>query len=308
METLDKERVSMKAFFQAGRAAALVSFACVAASAIAPHASSEDAPAAAPTRQATPFRLAAERRSPKEYFRAPMAPEGQHPLAPCMQWAHEGIESVREIRDYTCTFVKRERIDGELREHEYMAMKLRHEPFSVYVKFLGPKKLKDNEAIYVEGKNNNMLVAHPGDWRKKIAPRLSLPPTGTLAMEGNRYPLTEAGILHLTERLIEIGDTDMKYGECDVQFKEGAKINGRICSLVEVTHPVPRKNFLFHKARIYVDDELNLPLRYEAYDWPKEPGGEPLLTEEYTYLNVKLNVGLTDADFDPDNVDYGYGR
>jgi hypothetical protein len=35
--------------------------------------------------------------------------------------------------------------------------------------------------------------------------------------------------------------------------------------------------------------ELNLPVRFDAYDWPKAPGEQPELAEEYTYLDVKLN-------------------
>ncbi len=70
--------------------------------------------------------------------------------------------------------------------------------------------------------------------------------------------------------------------------------------------PGPARNFLFHVAQIYVDDELNLPIRYEAYDWPAEEGGKPQLTEEYTYLNLKLNNGFTDADFDIRNPNYQF--
>jgi hypothetical protein len=45
-------------------------------------------------------------------------------------------------------------------------------------------------------------------------------------------------------------------------------------------------------------------VRYESYDWPRTPGGQPELIEEYTYLNLKFNVGLTDADFDRGNPAY----
>ena len=55
-----------------------------------------------------------------------------------------------------------------------------------------------------------------------------------------------------------------------------------------------------------MDDELQLPIRYASYDWPAAPGQEPPLLEEYTYLNMKVNVGLTDADFDRGNKDYGF--
>jgi outer membrane lipoprotein-sorting protein len=85
-----------------------------------------------------------------------------------------------------------------------------------------------------------------------------------------------------------------------------AKVNGRVCSCVQVVHPVPRRNFRFHLARVFIDDELLIPIRYEAYDWPHEEGGQPVLMEEYTYMNVKINNGFTDADFDPKNTAYKF--
>jgi hypothetical protein len=73
-----------------------------------------------------------------------------------------------------------------------------------------------------------------------------------------------------------------------------------------VVHQVPRKNFRFNKALVFVDDELNIPVRYEAYDWPATPGGPPQLLEEYTYTDVKINNGFTDADFDEHNPQYHF--
>ena len=78
------------------------------------------------------------------------------------------------------------------------------------------------------------------------------------------------------------------------------------CTCIQVMHPVPRRNFLFYVARIFVDDELNLPIRYEAYDWPSKQGEPPKLIEQYTYLDLKLNNGFTDADFDIRNPQYGF--
>ena len=69
---------------------------------------------------------------------------------------------------------------------------------------------------------------------------------------------------------------------------------------------MPRKNFRFNKALVFVDDELNIPVRYEAYDWPATQGGQPQLLEEYTYTDIKLNNGFTDADFDENNPNYHF--
>jgi len=125
-------------------------------------------------------------------------------------------------------------------------------------------------------------------------------------MKDQRYPITELGVANLTKRLIEVGEHDKQFGECDVKFFQGTKVGGRECTMIQVTHPVPRRNFIFHIARIYIDDQLGLPIHYEAYDWPNQPGGNPELLEEYTYTNLKINQGFTDSDFDVHNPQYGF--
>jgi hypothetical protein len=187
-----------------------------------------------------------------------------------------------------------------------MFVKIRHKPFSAYLYFLGPAKLKGQESIFVEGKNNGKLWGHGTGMEKTLFGTLSLDPNGMIAMRGNRYPITEIGVLNLVRRLVEVAEKDVQYGECEVKFLKGAKINGRTCTCIEVTHPVPRSNFRFHLARIFVDDELNMPLRYESHDWPKNPGEKPELIEEYTYLNFKFNNGFTDTDFDTKNTNYNF--
>ncbi len=41
-----------------------------------------------------------------------------------------------------------------------------------------------------------------------------------------------------------------------------------------------------------------------AYTWPEKPGDPPQLEESYTYVNLKINNGYTDLDFDPENPAY----
>jgi hypothetical protein len=240
---------------------------------------------------------------------APAAPDAanpnEHPLMPAIRWAYEGISNVEKISDYSATLAKRERISGKLADYEYMFVKIRHKPFSVYINFLSPAAVKGQEVLYVDGQNNGKMWAH-GTGVNAMFGTVPLVPNGLIAMKNQHYPLTELGILNLTKRLVEVAEQDAKFGECEVKFLKGAKINNRPCTCIQVVHPVPRRNFLFHMARIFVDDEYNVPVRYEAYDWPKEAGGAPELIEEYTYLNVKLNVGFTEADFDTRNPNYHF--
>ncbi|MGD0517255.1 MAG: DUF1571 domain-containing protein [Thermoguttaceae bacterium] len=273
--------------------------------------------ASAPGRQSTGTMHAyqvAERADSLSQAPAPQlgpAQANEHPLMPALRWAYDGMGNLEKLTDYSATVVKRERVDGKLNDFEHMFVKIRHKPFSVYMYFLAPAKIKGQEVIYIEGANDGLMFAHTVGIKDKMFGTVRIKPDGPVAMIGQRYPLTELGILNLIKRLVEVAQQDVKYRECEVQFFKGAKIkNGpeqfRVCTCIQVVHPLPRRNFLFNVARIFVDDELNIPIRYEAYEWPKEPGGAPELIEEYTYLNLKLNNGFTDADFDTKNPNYHF--
>ena len=238
-----------------------------------------------------------------------IGPEGaqpnEHPLMPVLRWGQKGIKIAEQIQDYSATMVKRERIDGKIGEPEYMFIKIRHKPLSVYLYCLKPDHLKGQEALWIQGQNNGKMWGHAQGIRKVFG-TVPLDPNGPIAMKGNRYPITEIGLLNLVRRLVEEGEKDTHYGECEVKYFQNAKINGRSCTCIQVVHPVPRRNFQFHLARIFVDDDYSLPVRFEAYDWPAQQGGQPELIEEYTYVNIKMNNGFTDADFDLRNPAYGF--
>jgi len=236
------------------------------------------------------------------------AATNEHPLAPALRIAYDGHKRISQIQDYTCTLVKKERVDGVVGEHQYIFCKIRHKPFSVYMYFLGPEDIKGRECIYVEGANDGKLLAHEEQGFKARFGTVALLPNSFLAMKGQRYPITMTGIEVMVKRLIEVAEKDSKFGECDVKFFQGAKINGRVCTCIQVTHPVARRQFDYHLARVFIDDEMQVPARFEAYTWPTQQGGQPELVEEYTYVNMKLNVGLTDMDFDKHNPTYKFIR
>lgn len=257
-------------------------------------------------------------------FRVANAPEKTpttapaHPLDPAISFAEEGLARLRrEVKDYTCTIIKRERIKGELNDYEYMSAKIRNRqvedgkvkvPFSVYLSFVKPATVAGREVIYVEGANNGKLLAHDGP-NNPLMQRFGtvpLEPTGHIAMRGQLYPITDIGLETLVAKLIEKGKHDRQYGEVEAEFIKGAKINGRQCTLLQVKHPTMRDHFEFHLAQIFIDDELQLPVRYVAYHWPAAAGAAPPVMEEYTYVNIKTNVGLTDQDFSRDNPAYKF--
>ena len=240
-----------------------------------------------------------------------------HPLDRAVDFAHQSLKEMRsEIADYTAVLAKREQVNGVIGEPSYINLKVRcprthadgtTSPFSIYMKFLRPKDSAGREVIWVEGQNDNKLIVHEGSGILRLK-KFNLSPTCPIAMRGQRYPIYEAGLENLIVKLIEKAERDRAAGPCVVDYRDGAVINKRECSLIELVHNERHEPYEFHKAQVFIDKELNVPVRYAAYDWPESPGAEPKLLEEYTYYNVKANVGLTDNDFNPANPAYKFPR
>jgi len=238
------------------------------------------------------------------------------PLDAALQIARDGLAHCRaEVNDYTATLVKRESVGGTLGEHEYMFVKVRNrkivdgqivQPLSVYLTYLKPTSVKGREVIYVEGRNDGNIIAHEGGFKGRFLPTVPLPPTGMLAMRGQRYPITEIGIENLIMKLVERGETARQFSDVTCTFRKNAKVGVRQCTVLEVTQPNRHPELEFYQAQVFIDEAFNLPIRYIAYDWPAKQGDPLQVIEEYNYLDLKINVGLTDADFDANSPLYNF--
>lgn len=247
---------------------------------------------------------------------ASLEPTPVHPLDRALDIARAGLAGCRSnVDDYTAILVKRERIDGVLGQHEFMSVKIRNrkvadgrllQPLSVYLNFLKPSSVQGREVIYVENQNDGNMVAHEGGFKGRFLPTVTIPPDGMLAMRGQRYPMTDIGVENLIVKLIERGEQARKFPDVQCEFRKNARVKDRVCTVLEVTQPTKHPELDFYKAQVFIDDELNIPIRYVAYDWPAREGAPLEVLEEYNYLDLKVNVGLTDADFDPRNPAYNF--
>ena len=251
------------------------------------------------------------------YKAEPVDSESPHPLLPSLELAEECYQRILDnVVDYTCIMVKRERVNGRLRGRQYISVKVRHEqrvddqvvtPFGVYMNFKAPEQVKGREVLYIRGHHDGKLLFRKGGTRLPFITGY-INPTGIMAMGDNRYPITEFGLKRLIERMIEMGEQELKYGECEVKIERNVELSGcnAACTCIEVTHPIKRPHFKYHLVRVYIDDELEVPVRFESYDWPEDGSDIPVLKEEYSYRDLKLNVGLKDEDFESCNPEYRF--
>ncbi len=243
----------------------------------------------------------------------PAAADGsdQPTMAELIELAQNMLAQMRaDIRDYRGTLVKRERIGGKIGDETRMAFKIRNPIASpaaglaAYLKFSDPRSARGREVIWVDGRNDNQLIVHEGGFLNLL--RVQLAPDSSLAMLGNKYPISEIGMLRLAEKLIEKIDRGVDLSQCLIETRDGQMVGDRACRLIQVTQPKSVPGADFYIAQVFLDLERQIPLRYAAFLWPQRPGDPPPLEEEYTYLDVELNVGLSEADFDPDNSEYNY--
>lgn len=199
--------------------------------------------------------------------------------------------TVPHVRDYTATLVKRERVGGKLLDEESAALKARAKPFSVHLKFDAPAAAAGKEACFVTDK-------HQGKMRAKCNGLLAAVGFVTIALDDsramatNRHTVAEAGIVHLVERVADLDTKGATVRVAEYSF------DGRPCTRAELTYPERHPGAYAPVCVTYFDAETRLPVRFEAYDRPAPGESAPRLLECYSYLRIKYNVGLTDADFD----------
>lgn len=263
------------------------------------------APALIPAPDPEPAPVAVSRETP------PPWPEGRlegdaakELLLDTLRAAEARLEN---FEGYTATFRKQERINGTLGPEQTLSMKVRHNPFAVYFKFLAPHEGK--EVVYAEGHHENKVIAHTGGFSRLFVPRLAVPPTHPLALADSRHAITEAGLANLTKKLIGFRRMDLEDAESVTILDSTTDLNGRSWLRSIHTHPHYHSDRPFARVEVLYDPETRIPLQISNYDWPApDHTGDLLLAERYIYEDLDLNADLKALDFDPANPEYAFHR
>jgi outer membrane lipoprotein-sorting protein len=198
------------------------------------------------------------------------------------------VSATAAVHDYVCTFTKEERVGAELQPMDTILLKQRREPRCAYLKWIGGED-RGREAIYCPPKYGTEFKVHEGSgiasWMT-----LSLDPLGRVAMDGERHPITEAGIFFTVEGLAR----RLRADRSRLRFERGKRPECLVATQI-----APSGHYA-HRTVICLDREHSLPASLEVFD----AGGQ--LLERYVYSDYRLDVGLTDRDFDVGNPDYHF--
>lgn len=211
---------------------------------------------------------------------------------------------------YTCTFIKQERIRGDLGDEQHIDVKFRPRPFSVAMHWTQNAPTGD-AILYVQGQYQNdegqsqMLVRPASTFLQKLTGGSVLRlPDGKDAMKNTLRPCTQFGFTNGIDSLIEVyelarqrGESEERFGTVDPdtgQTIRHAQVGGRDCVILERILPY-REDVDYPAARtlVFIDIDRLLPLRVIGYDW------QGRLSCNYEYHDVNFDVALSEQDFTP---------
>jgi outer membrane lipoprotein-sorting protein len=201
------------------------------------------------------------------------------------------------VKDYSCTMIKRERLEGELTPNVVITLLVRKEPFSVSMVWQEPKEVEGQEVVYVTGKYDGKMRVKLGGLLGSIG-FLSLPVDDPRTRRESKHKVTDAGIGNLIERCAKGWAVEKKLKKTQVRVGTFTFAK-RKCTRVELTHPSREGGkFKHYRNVLYFDKQTGLPIRVENYNWPENQGDRPPLAEVFSYVNLRLNANLPNDVFE----------
>jgi hypothetical protein len=190
----------------------------------------------------------------------------------------------RQVKGFTATLHKQERIDGKLERSELIDVAFRDDPFSVRMIWKEGAR-RASATLYVKGENKGQILVRPAGLLS-VAGIVLRDPNGSDAKKGGRYPLTEFGIKIGMQRTLASWEKARKDHNLTVEFlgeKRIKEAGDRTCWVLKRTHYKAPEEDGIDGLTMYIDKETWLQVGTVL------KGSEGQLIGEYFFRDIKLN-------------------
>jgi outer membrane lipoprotein-sorting protein len=188
----------------------------------------------------------------------------------------------RDVKSYSFTFQKQERIGEKLEKKELIDVKFREKPFSVYMNWLEGAR-KAARVLYVEGENDGKMLVKPTGIGSFLI--VSRDPEGEDARKAGRYTLKQFGLKKGLQRSLFGFQEDQKAGTLHVKYLGKQKIKeagDRTCWVLKRRYEKPDDDGVGEQT-LYLDAQTWLMVGTILKD------DKGRLLAEYWFRDVKLN-------------------
>lgn len=208
---------------------------------------------------------------------------------------------LRNVREYTCLFIKQERIEGKLHDPEEIEVRFRQDPKSIYMIWTkncdqAKRALFIDSPEYTDKNGEKMAKVEPaGALIRLIVSEVMMPIHGKRARQSSRRTIDEFGFLSTFNLLNRYNQLSEERGLLDLRYDGEGEVDGRPTFKIVRYLPYagPQGEWPDAKMVLHLDQEWLLPTA--VYSYADHEGKE--LLGSYVMTKVRLNPGLTDADF-----------
>ena len=185
--------------------------------------------------------------------------------------------------DYTCTFIKQERINGTVGKQQEIFVKFLDSPYSVAMAWTAKTAPIADRVLYVEGKYDGQMLVRPKGFLGVLVGTVARRPDSPEAMRNTLRPVNMFGFERMMKNLLNVYGQARKNGDLKQAFGGYAEVAGRK-AVALIRYLPPKDDYQAHKTVIYIDLEYLLPIGEESYDW------DDALCYRYFYKDIKFNV------------------
>jgi len=207
----------------------------------------------------------------------------------------------RNVRSYTCTFHRTERVEGRLTREQIIEVAYRNDPHSVAMQWVRNAE-NVRRLAYRKGLNRApdgdecALVEPNGTVARLVASRVPVPIHGPLARRSSRYTLDEFGFRATLDRVLRVNAMAGELGDLDLKYAGTSQVDGRPTMVIERRLPYTGENGLYPEALLvlHLDKQWLVPVAIYTY---ADTDGEVLLGR-YLTTNIRINPPLGSDAFD----------
>lgn len=202
------------------------------------------------------------------------------------------------IVDYSCQFIKQERIRGKIRDEQVVRVEFRERPFSVDMQWI-KNPGRASRVCYVAGRwvENNRPMAHiePSGFLGLLVPAVKRDIHGAEALAESRRTIDQFGFKNTLDLIIQYSEQARAEATLVLNFKGIETFRDRKCFVFDRLLPYTGETGRYPDRRllVYIDHEWRVPIGVLTYADDK---GRDLLGR-YEFSDLKFNIGLTDRDF-----------
>lgn len=226
----------------------------------------------------------------------PARAEGD-PVAVLKPLMERFVTTARTITDYRVTMTKQQFADGKLQPVETIALKHRRADDCRYLRWVEAPS-KGRELLFCPNRyDGRVKVYEPG----MLGMTLSLSAdSGLLKMKGNLRPIQDTGVFNFAKMI----EDDLASGhggegppprliEREVHRQPSLCLRRERGASSSVHYQAGARELCFEKTS-------GMPTEVVIWDTQGQ------LMEHFTFRDFQINVGLSDADFDVKNPEYGF--